>query len=515
MDPDERVMDVVRLAFRKFRELGSVRQVVLWYQQSNIQVPVLRQGARGSHVGWRSPAYHSIHGILRHPMYAGAYVFGRKGQRSEIVDGRARKTDGHAKPRSEWSVLLRDHHPGYITWEEYEANQLLMAENAHMQKRAARKSARGGRALLTGLIRCGRCARMLRVLYGTQTGHSHRYQCRGEDAQVRAGVCVAMGGVRLDRAVAEKLVEVVSPYAVEAAIAATERATKANDDVRESLVRELDEAKYEADLAGRRHAAVDPAKRLVARELEARWDAALTRVRQIEDRIAEVDTRTASQPPIDHDALLALAQDLPAAWNAPSATIRTKQRIVRILIREIVLDLDDASNEAVATIHWTGGRHTEVRVARVRVGRYLGDRHPSAVAVVRKMGGKWPDRQLAVTLNRMRCKKPDGGTWKTLAVRELRERLGIADFDPDAPRQETISLDETARRLGICVGSVLRLIRDRVLPASQVMPGAPWQISVAALSSERVKIGVRSVVERRSRNLADLQDARTLRLPGL
>ena len=515
MDPDERVMDAVRLAFRKFRELGSVRQVVLWHRQSDIQVPVLRQGRRGGHIGWRSPAYHSILAILRHPMYAGAYVFGRKGQRSEIVDGRARKTDGHAKPRSEWSVLLRDHHPGYITWEEFEANQRLIAENAHMQKRAARKSARGGRALLTGLIRCGRCARMLRVFYGTKAGHAHRYQCRGEDAQVRAGLCIGFGGVRLDRAVAETLVEVVSPYAVEAAMAATERAANASDDVRQSVVRELDEAKYEADLAGRRHAAVDPAKRLVARELEARWDAALARVRQLEDRIAEIHSRTASDPPVDRDALLALAQDLPAAWNAPSATIRTKQRIVRILISEIVLDLDDATNEAVATIHWAGGRHTEVRIARVRSARYPADRHPSAVEVVRRMGGKWPDRQLAVTLNQMRCKKPDGGTWKTLGVRELRERLGIAAFNPDAPRPDTISLDETARRLGICVGSVIRLIRDRVLPASQVMPGAPWEISAAALSSERVAIGVRAIVERRPRNLADLQDEKTLRLPGL
>lgn len=515
MDPDERVADAVQLAFRKFRELGSARQVVLWYRQSNIQVPVLRQGPRGSHIGWRSPAYHNVLAILRHPVYAGAYVFGRKGQRREIVDGRARKTDGHAKPRSEWSVLLRDHHPGYITWDEYEANQSLIAENAHMQKRAARKSARGGRALLTGLIRCGRCARMLRTFYGTQTSHAHRYQCRGEDAQVRAGMCVGIGGVRLDRAVAEKLVEVVSPFAVEAALAATERAAKASDDVRQSLVRELDEARYEADLAGRRHAAVDPAKRLVARELEARWDTALTRVKQLEDRVAEIEGTTASQPQVDREALLALAHDLPAAWNAPSATMRTKQRIVRILIREIVLDLDDASNEAVATIHWTGGRHTELRIARVRSGRYPADRHPSAVEVLRKMGGKWPDRELAVTLNRMRCKKPDGGTWKTLAVRELRERLGIAEFDGNARRDDTISLDETARRLGICVGSVIRLIRDGVLPASQVMPGAPWQISAGVLSSERVAIGVRAIVERRPRNLAELHDARTLRLPGM
>jgi excisionase family DNA binding protein len=194
--------------------------------------------------------------------------------------------------------------------------------------------------------------------------------------------------------------------------------------------------------------------------------------------------------------------------------MRTKQRIVRILIQEVVIDLDDATNEAVVTIHWTGGRHTEIRVARVRSGRYPADRHPSAVEVVRKLGGQWPDRELAVTMNRMRCKAPDGGTWTTVRVRELRERLGIIAFDPNAPRAETVTVDEAARRLGICVGSVYRLIREGVLPATQIRPSAPWQIPVVALSSKQVAIGVRRVISRRPRNFADLQDTKTLRLPG-
>jgi DNA invertase Pin-like site-specific DNA recombinase len=514
MDPDERVVDAIRLVLRKFRELGSVRQVVLWCRQSEIELPVLRQSARGLRIGWKSPDYHNVLGIVRHPIYAGAYVFGRRGQRSTIVDGRARQTNGHEKPMADWNVLLRDHHPGYISWDEYEANQTMIAENAHMQKRTARKSARGGRALLTGLVRCGRCARMMRVFYGMRSGHAHRYQCRGEDPQLRTGRCIGIGGVRVDRAVAEKLLEAVSSQAVDAAIAATCRATKEDDDVRDALSRELQEATYEVDLAARRYEVVDPAKRLVARELEARWDAALTRVAQLEERIARLETIRASRPPVDRAALLALAHDLPAAWNAPTADMRTKQRIVRILIQEVVIDLDDATNEAVVTIHWTGGRHTEIRVARVRTGRYPADRPPSPVEVVRKMGGKWPDRELAVTMNRMRCKAPNGDTWTTGRVRELRERLGIATFDPNAPRAETITVDEAARRLGICVISVYRLIREGVLPASQIMPSAPWQIPVTALSSEQVKIGIQGIIDRRPRKATDLEDTRTLRLPG-
>jgi hypothetical protein len=211
---------------------------------------------------------------------------------------------------------------------------------------------------------------------------------------------------------------------------------------------------------------------------------------------------------------MSLAHDLPAAWNAPGTQPRTKQRLARILIQEVVIDLDDASNEAVVMIHWSGGRHTEVRVARVRSGRYPDDRHPSPVEVVRKLGGQWPDRQLAVTMNRMRCKTADGKSWTAVRVRELRERLGVPAYDPALQREETISVDETARRLHICVGSVIRLIREGVLPATQLMHSAPWQVPVAALDSEDVKIGVRGIIERRPRNFAELQEEKTLKLPG-
>lgn len=514
MDPDERIVETIRLVFRKFRELGSARQVFLWARQSELKLPVWRQSRVGGRIEWRAPAYHTVIQLLQHPVYAGAYVFGRKAQHTQVVDGRARKTDGHRKPMSNWNVLLRDHHPGYISWEEFEEHQQMIAENAHMQKRMSRKSARGGRALLTGLVRCGRCGRMMRVLYGMRSGHAHRYQCRGDDGHVGAGLCIGIGGVRVDQAVVAQLLEAVSEHAIEAALRAADEVARADDEVRCAVERELEEARYDVSLAARRYDAVDPTKRLVARELEARWNAALERVAELEARIRRLQAGASARPALDRAALMALAHDLPAAWNAPSATARTKQRIVRILVQEVVIDLDDAANEAVVTVHWHGGRHTEIHVARVSRGRYPDDQHPSAVEVIRKLGTQWPDRELAATMNRMRCKSVDGESWTTVRVRELRERLGIAAFDPATPRVETISVDETAHRLKICVGSVLRLIRECVLPATQLMPSAPWQVPVAALESEAVKIGVRGVAERRPRNFAVLQGGKNLKLPG-
>ena len=514
MDPDERIVEAVRLVFRKFRELGSARQVLLWFKHAGVQLPVLRQGPGGQRITWQAPAYHRILQILQHPMYAGAYVFGRTASRIQVVDGRAQKRTGHRKPLQAWNVLIKEHHPEYISWADFEDNQQLLAENAHMQKRASRKSARGGRALLTGLVRCGRCGRMMRVFYGSRSGHAHRYQCRGDDDANATGLCIGIGGVRVDRAVANQLLEVLSEHAIEAAIRACEKSVQADADVRQAMARELEEAQYAAALAERRYEAVDPTKRLVVRELESRWNTALERVAELERRIADLDQTMTSRPDIDREALLALAHDLPAVWNAPGTQPRTKQRLLAILVKEVVMDLDETSNEAVLLVHWIGGRHTEVRVARVRTGRYPEDRYPSPVEVIRRLGGQWPDRELAVTMNRMRCKSANGNSWTTVQVRELRERLGIVPFDPDAPREKTISVDETAQRLDICVGSVHRLIREGILPATQLMHSAPWQVPMAALESEAVQAGVRSIKARRPSNFPSLQDVKTLRLPG-
>lgn len=515
IDPDERVADAIRLVLRKFGELGSARQVMLWLQDADLKLPAMRRNARNCRMEWRPAAYHMVLQILRHPVYAGAYVFGRTADRTRVVDGRARKTTGHSKPRAAWNVLLRGHHPEYISWEQFEANQQLISENAHMQKRTERKSARGGRALLTGLIRCGRCGRTMRVFYGSKSCRSHRYQCRGDDSHVGGWLCIGIGGLRVDRAVAAQIVEAVSGHAVEAAIQAAGQVARVDDDMRQAIGRELEEARYEASLAARRYEAVDPAKRLVTRELESRWNAALERVADLEARIARHNTAASLRPGIDEAALMSLARDLPAAWNAQGADIRTKQRIAHILVREVLLDLDDATNEAVVTIHWTGGRHTELRVSRVRCGRYPAGRQTSPVEVIRKLGGQWPDREVATTMNRMRCKPADGKAWTTVRVKELRERLGVAPFDPSAARAETVSADEAAVRLGICVGSVHKLIREGALPGTQLMHSAPWQIPVAALGSDAVRTGVQAIVGRRPSNYRHLQDDKTLRLPGI
>jgi hypothetical protein len=186
-------------------------------------------------------------------------------------------------------------------------------------------------------------------------------------------MCLGVGGVCVGPAVAAQILEAVSGHAVEAALRALKQVARADADVQKSLEKELEQARYEASLAARRHAAVDPDKRLLARELEARWNAAFSHVAEIESRIAQIDAAATSRQPVDRAALLALAHDLLAAWNALSA----KQRLRRILIQEVVIDQEDDAKEVVLTTHWTSGRHTEIRVCRISTGRHPEDRHRS------------------------------------------------------------------------------------------------------------------------------------------
>lgn len=241
----------------------------------------------------------------------------------------------------------------------------------------------------------------------------------------------------------------------------------------------------------------------------------MERVAELEHRIEELRATSAAAPKIDRALLLQLAHDLPAAWNAPSTDTRTKQRLIHIVVQEIVCELDEAANEAVLLIHWTGGRHTEVRVPRVKTGRYPGDMAPTAVDALRKLAGHWPDRELAVSLNRMRCKTSDGETWTTVRVREMRERLGLPEYSPANAGGEMVSLAKAAERLGICVGSAKSLAIRGVLPASQALPGAQWLVPVEGLTSEAVRIGVQRVIDRRPKIYEDYQYDKTVRLPGI
>ena len=491
MDPDRRIQQAIHLTFRKMTELGSVRQVQLWFHRENVSLPVSLQDGGECHLVWKLPVYGRILAILTNPIYAGAYAFGRKETRTHIVDGRARKTEGHSKPLSEWTVLIQDHHPGYISWEQYERNQAMIAANANMKSRMEPKAGRGGRALLGGLLRCRRCGRMLKVEYG---GHDRlgRYQCRGAQMSRGADRCISFGAWRPDRAVAQEVLEAIGGNAVEAALEAAAQMREQREARRRAAEMELDQARYEARLAARRYEAVDPEQRLVAAELEARWNTALQRERDLERKLQALanDPQSAAIP--SKEILMSLAQDLPAVWNAPSTDMKLKQRIIHILIHEIVVDIDEEKPEIIMLLHWAGGRHSEVRIKKSSVGQHRYCTKLEAVEVVRRMAGQFTDEQIASTLNRLGMRTGAGNTWNEARVYWLRHYHRLPAYDASRSRAGVLTLEQAAARLSVSPCVVRRLIEARTIDATQVVPGAPWQIAAEALESQAVLMAIRN-----------------------
>ncbi len=253
LDPDRRLQEVIRLVFQKFRELGSARQALLWMASENIHFPYPSDGRTLTSFEWRPIRYRNVIAILKNPFYAGVYAYGKSEKRTEIVDGRARKSYGHHKPMGAWEVFIKDRHEGYISWAEYERNQAVLANNAYGWA-GDTKSGRGGRALLGGLICCARCGRRLHVVYN---GRYPRpvYRCDTPNLQLGRKRCFGFGGKQIDAIVAGEMLRAVAPMAIEAAREA-ERMLREQDQDRLRIAElELNQVRYDASLAERRYAA--------------------------------------------------------------------------------------------------------------------------------------------------------------------------------------------------------------------------------------------------------------------
>lgn len=490
--PDRRVQSAVEGVFAKFRERGSVRQVLLWYRQERIPLPCVRPATGGTEIAWQLPIYSSILSLLKNPTYAGAFVYGRRRTRTVVKNGRARKTSGHEVPRAEWTVLIREHHAGYISWDDYLRNQKQLETNAGMRGRMTRGAPKSGSALLAGLLRCRRCGRKLHVGYSGIDGRVPRYYCRGAHLNHGAGRCISFGGLAVDRAVVEIVVGAIEPGGVEAAITAAEKMAQDRDEKREALRLAVEQARYEADRARRQYDAIDPENRLVAAELERRWNETLTRLAGAEKRLQELPERTRETAPIVRERLLRLGEDLRAVWNHPKATASLKKRILRTVLDEIVVDLVEEPRELRIWLHWMGGVHTSLVLPRNRTGKHGRCTDRKAVDLVKELAQITPDSSIAAILNRLGYRTGAGNTWTESRVRVLRSYHKIPVFD-ETKERSWITMGEAASRLGISPTAVKRLLTRGILPGRQIVAYAPWVIQTTDLELPRVQTRVRAI----------------------
>ena len=504
---DVRVQQALELLFDQFRRLRSARQVARWFHERQVELPYLPRGAKPEEVKWAAPGYPQVLNILEHPMYAGAYVYGRTGTDVEVDENREiHKRRGRRRPRSEWTSLILDHHPGYITWAEYERNQEQIQSNANMNGQMTKGSVRAGGALLPGLLRCRRCGRKLVVRYSGGVG---RYACDGPGDQRYRRDCLRFGAPRVDEAVGEALLDAVEPAGVRAALRAQELLSQEHAQQREALKLAVQQAEYEADRAYRTYANVEPENRLAAAELERRWEETLRTLQQARSRLEALKTEVNPLPPHEAEELMKMGRDVRRVWSHPDADMALKKRVVRTVIEEVLVDVVDDGETISLLIHWVGGHHTELPVAKR--GRQSRAAVADLLAVVGALRSVMNDEAIARSLNRVGLQTLRGNSWTAARVRGYRHRHGLACFSEREKAEQGLLLQsEAANRAGISAMSVHRLIERGILTAERPLPGLPCIIRESDLCATEVQRAIEAMKKGRTDPLTDPPNQKNL-----
>lgn len=476
--PDEAVTGAVRAVFERFAEMGSARRVWLWFRGEALSFPTQTPGQ--GEIQWVTPSYTKIHQVLTNPVYAGAYVYGKTRQERYIDDAGEVRTRLKRLPLDQWGVLIHDHHPGFIDWTTFEANQMRLSANTHPTPNAGVGALREGSALLQGLALCGHCGRTLRVAYSGRSAVAS-YYCPGDTlANGRGQACVRVGGPRIQQAVTAAVLAAVQPAALQAALQAAEGLDSAEQAAMVQWQQQLEQARYQAHLAQRRYQSVDPDNRLVARGLEAAWEAALQNVQH-----AEQEVQRRQQHPqqalsgAEREAILGLADDLEAVWSASSTSDRDRKELLRALLEEVIVTHEHEAHHVPLTLRWNGGLISDIAVALPQRAATLRTEEDT-IALIRRLAVHYPDAIIAGVLNRQQRTTATGLPFTTNRVSSLRTHWGIPCFTPPAqpPAGEPVTIRNAAAILGVAPSTLHRQLNDGLIAGEQVTPGAPWRILI-------------------------------------
>ena len=488
--PDEAVTGAIRTVFERFVEFGSARRVWLWFRSEGLSFPLqtMPAGMPGP-IRWVAPTYHALHQILTNPVYAGAYTYGKtRCERYVDAQGMVRKRMRHL-PMEQWSVLIRDHHPGFIDWAAFEANQVRLDSNTRPQPHQAGGAVKEGSALLQGLATCGHCGRRLHVHYRGRNS-APGYHCAGKDlVQGRGVYCLTIGGTAIEKAVADAFLQAITPATIEATRLSVEQ-LQANHDAALSQWRlGVERARYDAERAERRYRTVEPENRLVARGLEGEWE---NRLRDLATAELELRRREQQRPsairPEQLHAIKNLSSDIRKVWEAPTTTDRDRKELLRTLLEEVILNLKRAEGRAHLTLRWRGGAFTTLDVLVPRF-RPMGPRtDEDTISLLWRLAALYPDEVIAGILNRQGRKTATGERFTANQVGSLRRYRGIPRFQLPVtpPDGELVTIRKAAQILGMNTSSIHRWLADGFIAGEQITPGAPWQIRITEELRSRI-----------------------------
>jgi len=486
-DPDQRVQQAIRQVFDKFLELGTVRQVLLWFVENDLQLPTRRNVNGTWQTVWRRPNYGAIYTFLTHPIYGGAYVYGKTQQVTRWVNGSPRR---HVvtRPHDQPMVLLPQRHEGYVSWEEFQRIQQLITANHIKANEGTGGAARNGAALLSGLLRCGRCGRKLLVHYTGATHEILRYSCFRSQMDNGEPRCISFGGTLIDEMLGREVLQVLRPSAIEAALQGAQGQTQKQNQTLAALELELKAARYAAERAEQQYELTDPKNRLVADELESRWNRALERVAALEDRISKEQCQSVMPTLPSAAELSVLATEVEHIWNHPQTDMQLKKRIVRTLIEEVIVDVKPEVGEIPVVIHWKGGVHTELTVPRRRRGQNARHTSTSIVEAVEVLARILPDEQIAGWLTQNDLKTGSGKFWSKEAVTSLRSHRQFPKHSPESQRGEGwMTLNHAAAFMGIAPKTLRRAAEQQVIPAAHPLAKGPWVFRQSDLATPPAK----------------------------
>jgi DNA invertase Pin-like site-specific DNA recombinase len=457
LDPDAGVRGALSLLFETFTATSSAFAVVKTFRDQQLSFPGRhRSGPRAGELYWNSLSHDQVLKILHNPAYAGAYAYGRARHTTSL--------DGHhhtlSKPIDEWTVLIHDHHPGYVTWPRYQASLQVLAGNAAArgQDRNAGPP-REGPALLQGLVVCGRCGRRMTVRYHTRADGTvvPDYVCQNDGIRTAQPICQHIGGAPVDTAISELILRALTPLALQTAITVSDELVRQAGQADAIRAAHVQRAQHAADQARRRYMAVDPGNRLVADALEADWNARLRELAAAQDDYATAKTAAAMLDEQQRSRIRALAADFPALWNNPATPMRERKRLIRLLITDVTLTRGQDTITAAARL--PGGQHHTLHLP-IPLNAWQERKTPATtITLIDQLLGTHTYSQVASALSQQGLTSGDGKPWDADRVRAHCRTRHIPSLWQRLRNAGMLTLDETARQLGAHPQSIKRWYR--------------------------------------------------------